>query len=82
MRMLFGVLGLLVALAVVAWLAKAQLRAAGQGVAAALPAASAPAGTAAPTVREQAGALQDRVRQDIGQTLQQGADRRGDEAAK
>jgi hypothetical protein len=79
MKGLFGVVSLLVVLAVIGLVAIKQLRSVGQvsiepsgGVNAA-----APAGT---TVREQSQRLQDKVRSDVGKALEQGA--RRDEADK
>lgn len=80
MRMIFGVLGLLVVVAIVGMVAKTQLQ-----VVKALPGATATGTAAAPsqqspatTVPEQARILQDQVKQDISRSLQQGAANRGD----
>jgi hypothetical protein len=78
MRALVGIVGLLVALAIVGTLAMKQLRATGQAVQQAAPEAAA-GGT---TVREQSQQVQRRVESGVGQMLQQGADKRADEAAK
>jgi hypothetical protein len=80
--MLFGMVGLLVALAIVGLLAMKQLRATGQVAAQALPALPGAARTASEAVREQSRQLQQRVKSDVDQALQQGAASRGDEAAK
>lgn len=71
MRMIFGVLSLLLVVAVVGLLAKTQLKAVG-----ALPTGStaevqAPAGTPA----QQSQQIQSKVQDDIARALQQGADR-------
>jgi sorbitol-specific phosphotransferase system component IIA len=81
MKALFGVVSLLIALAIVGFVAVKQLRAVGHvsvepsgGVNAA-----APAGT---TVREQSQRLQDKVRDDVVKALEQGAAARKDESEK
>ncbi len=78
MRALIGVVGLLVALAVVAMLAMKQLRSPGVVATPVLPAASAPAAT----VREQVVQTQQQIKADVGAALQQGADRRASEIEK
>lgn len=72
MRGVFGWVGLLVALALVAWLAKGQLGAYGLGRAAGK--------VEAPptTVREQSRSLQEQVKADAAKALQQGAQRASD----
>ena len=75
MRALFGLVGLLVVLAIVMLLAKKQLQAVAPSIA---PPASATTGGTAPTVREQSGAAQQRVLQDVNRALQQGASRASD----
>jgi hypothetical protein len=84
MRMLFGVVGLLVALAIVGLLAVKQLRATGQAVSAALPAAAGPvaSGASAATVREQAQQIQQKVKADVTRLLEQGAASRREEAGQ
>lgn len=71
MRMIFGVLSLLVVVAVVGFLAKTQLKAA-----ATLP-ASGPVEVQAPaaTPAQQSQQIQSKVQDDIARALQQGADR-------
>lgn len=71
MRALFGVVSLLIVLAVVGTLVKKQLGTASQPVAPASPSASA-------TVSEQSQQLQDRVRSDVTKALDQGAARSAD----
>ncbi len=72
MRILFNLAGLLIVLAVVAWLAKTQLKAV-------VPTAPPPvAGAAAPTVREQSQQMQQQVKQGIERALEQGAGRASD----
>jgi hypothetical protein len=78
MRSVFGLIGLLAVVAIVGLVAVKQLRAA-RDVAAAAGGASAPS---AGNVREQSQALQKQIGADVAGSLQQSADRRGDEAAK
>ena len=85
MRALFGLVGLLLTLAIVGIVAVKQLNAVGRSVGAA-PGASATSSTAASTtpagnVAEQSRQLQDKVRSDVVKSLEQGA-ARNDEAAK
>ena len=85
MRALFGVVGLLLTLAIVGIVAVKQLNAVGRSVGAA-PGASATSSTAPSTapganVAEQSRQLQDKVRSDVVKSLEQGA-ARNDEAAK
>lgn len=68
MRVVFGVVSLLIVLAIVGMLAKTQLRAVGV-------VAPQPAGDAASTVPQQAQQIQQRVRDDVTRALQQGAER-------
>jgi hypothetical protein len=75
MRAVFGVVGLLVVLAIVALVAKKQLQATGQAVSAVAPAAS------GGNVAEQSRQLQKQVQSDITKALEQGA-ARNDEAGK
>lgn len=91
MRLIFGVLSLLIAVAIVAAVAKKQLQAgtaAGAQAGAALdptrggPASmpdSASTGTASPTVPQQSRALQRQVQEEVGRALRQGAERSADE---
>ena len=74
MQALFSLVGLLVVVAIVGLIAKKQL----QAVAPATPssASGAPAGGAAPpTVQEQSRGVQQKMLQEINQSLQQGAER-------
>ena len=85
MRALFGVVGLLLTLAIVGIVAVKQLNAVGRSVGAA-PGASASSSTAASTApagnaAEQSRQLQDKLRSDVVKSLEQGA-ARNDEAAK
>ena len=75
MRAVFSVVGLLVVLAIVGLVAKKQLQATGQGVAAVAPAASG-------NVVEQSRQLQQQVKSDVARALEQGAAARKDEADK
>lgn len=74
MRVVFGVLSLLVALAIVGIVAKKQLQAVGS-----IPnqtgAGSTTAGPAASTVRAQSQQMQQQVLNDVNKALQQGTDR-------
>ena len=85
MRAIFGVVSLLVALAVVGVLLMRQLRATGQAVGAALPTeagTAASAGAAPPPLREQTQQLQQRVKSDVTKALEQGAAARKEESDK
>jgi len=73
-KAVFGVLALVVVLAIVASLAKHQLNAVGGGATAALPGAIA-ADPGAATVPQQAKAMQERARADTVRALERGADR-------
>lgn len=75
MRIMFNLAGLLIVLAVVAWLAKTQLKAVSTAVA---PTASTAAPPAGATVPEQSRQLQQQIKQDIGRVLEQGATRASD----
>jgi len=77
MRAVFGVVSLLVVLAIVGVLASRQLRATGQGLA-----AGPASGATASTVREQAQQVQQRVQSDVAKAIEAGAAARGDEAGK
>ena len=74
MRAVFGVVSLLVVLAIVGVLASKQLRAVDSSVATVAPAAS------AGTVVEQSRRLQQQVESDVAKALAQGAGARKDEA--
>ena len=74
MRALFSLVGLLVVVAIVMLVAKRQL----QAVAPSGTATSSNAGGAAPTVPEQSRGVQQKVLQDINQSLQQGTERSAD----
>ena len=74
MRALFSLVGLLVVVAVVGLIAKKQL----QAVAPSAAPVAAPATGTAPTVQEQARGVQQKVLQDVGRALEQGAARSGD----
>ena len=74
MRAIFGVVSLLLVVAVVALLATRQLRATGQAVGAALPAEAGMASAASPaTVVEQSQQLKRRVKADVTKAFEQGA---------
>ncbi len=73
MRGVFGVVSLLLVLAVVGTLALRQLRATGQAVGAALPAEAGAASAAAAPLAEQTQRLQQRVQSDVTKALEQGA---------
>ena len=82
MRALFGVVGLLLTLAIVGIVAVKQLNAVGRSVGAAPgPASATPSTAPAGNVAEQSRQLQDKVRNDVAKALEQGA-ARNDEAAK
>lgn len=74
MRVVFGVVGLLVALAIVGIVAKKQLQATGQVAATVAPAAS------GATVAEQSRQIQRQIQQDVTKALEQGAAARQDES--
>ena len=74
MKAVFGILALVLVLAVVASLAKHQLHAVGGGTAAPVPGAIV-ADPNAGTVPEQARALQERARAETARALEQGAER-------
>jgi len=75
MRALFSLVGLLVVVAIVMLLAKKQLQAVVPSVE---PVATPSATGAAPTVQEQARGVQQKVLQDVGRSLEQGAARASD----
>lgn len=74
MRVVFGVVGLLVALAIVGIVAKKQLQATGQVAASIAPAAS------GGNVAQQSRQIQQQVQRDVTRALEQGAAQRQDEA--
>ena len=77
MRALFSLVGLLVVVAIVMLIANRQLQAVAP--AAAPSAGAAPVGSATPpTVQELSHGMQQKVLQDINQSLQQGAERAAD----
>lgn len=76
MRAVFGVVGLLVALAIVGVVAKKQLQATGTSLSQAAPAAS------AGNVAQQSRQIQQQVQTDIAKALEQGAASRKDETDK
>ena len=77
MQALFSLVGLLVVVAIVGLIAKKQLQAVAP--AAAPSAGAAPIGnTLSPTVQEQSRGVQQKVLQEINQSLQQGAERAAD----
>ena len=81
MRAIFGVVSLLLVLAVVGVLAMRQLRATGQAVGTALPAETVSAsGAPAASAREQSQQLQQRVHSDVTKALEQGASARKEAA--
>ena len=69
MRGVFGVVSLLVVLAIVGMLGVRQMRATGQGVGAALPAEADAASAAAAPLHEQTQRLQQRVQSDVSKAL-------------
>jgi len=76
MRALFSLVGLLVVVAIVMLLAKKQLQAVVPSAATVTTPSS--IGAAAPTVQEQARGVQQKVLQDVGRALEQGAARASD----
>ena len=85
MRLIFGVLSLLVVLAIVGTLGKKQFEALGLSGQAATRAAALPGAAAAPvegTVPQQATASQNTVRDAAAAALQQGADRAAQQATQ
>ncbi len=83
MRLIFGVLSLLVVLAIVGTLGKKQFEALGLSGQAATRAAALPGAASAPaegTVPRQAKAIQDNVRDAAAAALQQGAERTSQQA--
>ncbi|MEO7150876.1 MAG: hypothetical protein ABIX46_04070 [Burkholderiaceae bacterium] len=89
MRAIFGVVSLLIVLAIVGMVAVKQMKSSSQAMsAAAVPATTVQTGAAAPSpvpagnVREQSQQLQQRVRDDVARALEQGAAARRSEAEK
>jgi len=83
MRAVFGVVSLLVVLAIVGLLATRQLRATRQAVGVALPADAGAASAAPPgTVSEQSQQWQQRVKSDVARALEQGAAAHKEESEK
>ncbi len=85
MRALFGVVSLLVALAIVGLVAVKQLKAVGQRAAPAAAEAGVPAVpqlSGSGTVRQQTQQLQNKVADDVAKAMSQGADARRQEADK
>ena len=85
MKAVFGVVSLLIALAIVGFLAARQLKtAAPSATSGSTAAAAAPAGVALPdvsasgTVREQSQQIQQKVKDDVAKAMQQGAAARED----
>jgi hypothetical protein len=78
MRALFSLVGLLVVVVIVMLIARKQLQAVAPSAMPATPATSAAPAGAAPTVQEQTRGVQQKVLQDINQSLQQGAERATD----
>jgi hypothetical protein len=73
MRALFSLVGLLVVVVVIVMVARKQLQAVAPSVVP--PAASSSSGGAAPTIQEQSRSVQQKVLQDVGRALEQGAQR-------
>ena len=85
MKAMFGVVSLLVALAIVGWLASRQPRAVAPSIgpgAAGAEAASVPSFAGSGTVREQSQQLQQKVQDDVKKALEQGAASRAEQADK
>ena len=85
MKAMFGVVSLLVALAIVGWLASRQPRAMAPSIgpgAAGAEAASVPAFSGSGTVREKSQQLQQKVQDDVKKALAQGAASRAEQADK
>jgi hypothetical protein len=72
MRALFGVVSLLVVVAVIGLLLSRQLKTVGGGVANAIPPVIGKGASAPTTLREQSRQLQERVKSDVGKALEQG----------
>jgi len=75
LRALFSLVGLLIVVAIIAMVAKKQLQAVAPAV---VPQAPVAAGGSPPTVPEQSRAAQQKVLQDVGRALEQGAARSSD----
>lgn len=85
MKAMFGVVSLLVALAIVGWLASRQPRAVAPSIgpgAAGAEAAAVPSFAGSGTVREQSQQLQQKVQDDVKKALAQGAASRAEQADK
>ena len=82
MRMVFGVLGLVLALAIVGVLMKKQLHATGLAGVGAGPAVAATSAEPAATVREQSQNIQRKVQDDIARAMQQAAPARAEEPSQ
>ena len=85
MKAVFGVVSLLVALAIVGLLAARQLKAVAPSIgpgAAGAEAASVPSFAGSGTVREQSQQLQQKVQDDVKKALEQGAASRAEQADK
>ena len=79
MKALFGVVSLLVVLAIVGLIATKQMKAVGQpGAKSAAPDVAVPQMSGSGTVREQAAQLQNKVAEDVAKAMSQGAARRDD----
>lgn len=75
MKIVFGLVGLLIVLAIVASLGRSQLAAVQAPAASAASTGGLPPPDAAATVREQSQQRQQQVREQVTRALQQGADR-------
>ena len=85
MKALFGVVSLLVALAIVGLLAVKQLKAVGKGgspVAASVDTPAVPQMSGSGTIRDQSRELQNKVANDVNKAMNQGAQARKDESEK
>jgi hypothetical protein len=82
MKALFGVVSLLVALAIVGLIAAKQLKAVGASPAAQAGVPAAPALSGSGTLREQSQQLQKQVASDVTKALEQGAAARSEQADK
>jgi hypothetical protein len=80
--MVFGVLGLVLALAIVGVLMKKQLHATGLAGVGAVPAVAATGAQPAATVREQSQNIQRKVQDDIARAMQQAAPARAEEPSQ
>jgi predicted lipid-binding transport protein (Tim44 family) len=71
MRAIFGILGLVVALGIVGWLARTQLASNRQAIPSLAVPGAAPASAAAASVREQSQQIQQQVKQSVEAAMQQ-----------